>query len=343
MDEKDFSKHIRKAKFKNNLKTVCIVLLVLIVLSGVFIFFNINNVIIDSLPNERDSFYTFNHLCGPNLYLGKETRSRRFLAEKHSISLFKLIEGIPVFSGEKEFHRGLNFDEYTRQGTESPLLFGDSWNESDTKKYRYDIYGNREMVFYYPCINYSYYRDDMKHLDKISSDKYIEMAISFDNYYSIEEVQKMIPKDITISWYWVDTDSEEEKKGFNVEHKEVTVDDEGKEIIKDRYYDPEVCSEHIAYGIKAFDSDGSEFEHVKPEEMFIAVLERQHNNNYIFDKYRYEMKRIYNNLLGEDGKLTSSDLKIQGIVVNGDKEKLKGLEELDFIKATSIGVTVDKY
>ena len=41
--------------------------------------------------------------------------------------------------------------------------------------------------------------------------------------------------------------------------------------------------------------------------------------------------------------MTKEDIKVQGIVVTGDTESLKLLEDLPFIKATSIGVITDKY
>ena len=77
--------------------------------------------------------------------------------------------------------------------------------------------------------------------------------------------------------------------------------------------------------------------------MFILTLKNHHNDKSIYDKYRNEIDRIYNNFLGEDNELTLDDIKIQGVVVTGDKKNLKNLQNQEFIKASSLGATVDKY
>lgn len=341
MENKDFRKQINKAKHKSQLKTVGIVLLVLIVFTGVFSVFNINSCILDNLNDESNSYDTFNIISAPNKFIGEQTRNRRFLAEKNTMTLYKYIEGIPVYSGEKEFYKGINFDDYSNIGTFSPCFLGKSWNESDTKNTNYNIYGQREMVFYYPYVKYNFYKNDLKVLDEINNDKYMEMALSFDDFYTIKEVKKMIPENITIAWYWVDTDSKEDKDIFDNERKMYDIVD-GEEVVS-KYYDPRVCSEYHAYGIKAYQKDGSSYEGIQPVEFFMIILEKYHNDKSIFDKYRNEMDRIYNNLLGEDDQLTLEDIKIQGVVVTGDKEELENLKNLDFIKASSLGVVVDKY
>ncbi|MGA3599343.1 anti sigma factor C-terminal domain-containing protein [Lysinibacillus agricola] len=54
-----------------------------------------------------------------------------------------------------------------------------------------------------------------------------------------------------------------------------------------------------------------------------------------------EYKRLEKEIGGADG--LSVDLVIYGAVVTGNKKTLTSLQDLDFIKASSIGVITDKY
>ncbi|WP_153019535.1 anti sigma factor C-terminal domain-containing protein [Bacillus gaemokensis] len=41
--------------------------------------------------------------------------------------------------------------------------------------------------------------------------------------------------------------------------------------------------------------------------------------------------------------MSPKDLRIQGVVVTGNKEGLQAIKNLPFIKATSLGVVTNKY
>lgn len=56
-----------------------------------------------------------------------------------------------------------------------------------------------------------------------------------------------------------------------------------------------------------------------------------------------EFKRLNETISGEDGVLSVADLEIYGAVVTGTAESLATLKDLPFIKASSLGIVVDKY
>ena len=181
------------------------------------------------------------------------------------------------------------------------------------------------MVFYYPYVDYGdRYENDLKLLDEIENQKYMEMALSFDKEYSIDEVNNMIPTNVNLTWYWVDIVEDSYKE---TQKQYTNKQDLGNgEIIEVEQY-PDLCYEDDAYGIKTINEYGEKIEN--PEENFIQGIK---NNAH-----------IYATIAGSDGKLTKNDIKVQGVVVTGDAENLKSLNNLPFIKAASIGVVTDKY
>lgn len=203
---------------------------------------------------------------------------------------------------------------------------------------RYNELGQREMVFFYPFIKYDTrnYMNDLSLLDDIGNDKYMEMALSFDREYTLDEVGKVIPEGVMVTWYWVD-DLNKNEKEMSKSHNE---EQEGIEVTI--HIPDSVRSEYTAYGIKLYYGTGEKIP--DPVEFFINSLksykeDRAINKNF----YKNEFDRIYNNIAGDDGKLTRNDIRIWGAVVTGDSDNLKVLIGLPFIKASSLGVVTDKY
>ena len=63
----------------------------------------------------------------------------------------------------------------------------------------------------------------------------MEIALSFDQAYSMDEVRDMLPNDITLSWYWIDDLNDEEKE----ESKSITItqiDDNGEQKTEEANY-----------------------------------------------------------------------------------------------------------
>jgi Sigma factor regulator C-terminal/Sigma factor regulator N-terminal len=322
---------IKKAKWHSILRNVLISLLVLgVVMIGGSILNR--QILFDMGGTSQISVDEFNLISAPNKYIGESTRYHYILRGKDEYTTYKIIEGKIVYTGEKEYNYGLFQNSYgNRIGINSPLIFGRSYNTEDLKIQKYNKLGQREMVFYYPFNNYQEYKSDLNLVQDIESDKVMEIALSFDKAYGMDEVEKMLPDNVTLAWYWVNDLNEEEKKAS--EFRKITLENSGGEK-----YVAKVGSEQTVYGIKAYNNSGESLE--SPEEEFIRALE----SGVKYDsRYKSEFERVYNNISGEDKKLTKDDIEVFGVVVTGSANDLKDLQNLPFIKASSLGVVTEVY
>lgn len=329
-DMEKMEKTIKNAKRRANWKTVLITVFVIAAL--VVVGYIANQKITRGLEGPISiSARGFHEISAPNEFIGKHEEYPGILGGRNQYTTYKIIEGKVVYTGEKEYGYGLFRDELlNRTGMSSPILIWKSHNEEDLEKQRYNELGQREMVFFYPFLQYKIYRNDLALLDDIGEDKVMEVALSFDQGYSLKEVQSMIPNDVTLSWVWID-DVNEEEDSFQVKERDM----DGKVI---RELDNLVRSEYTVYGVSLLNADGNKAE--DPVTSFISTIS---SGQKYKARWQGEYKRLYETLSGEDGELSGNDLRYYGAVVTGNVETLSQLKGLPFIKASSIGVVTDKY
>ncbi|MFA5014731.1 MAG: anti sigma factor C-terminal domain-containing protein [Actinomycetota bacterium] len=329
---KKLGRVVKKARWWTILKIIGISFLVFCVF-----YFAISSFInshISRAVNEAYNYrFAINNISAPNKYIGKHISVLGTFSAKIDNTTYKLIQGKVVYTGLENY--SLTFDNGLISETSPPIL-DYSFDSSYLMEYlgyrRYNELGQRVMVFFYPFVSYdaSECLNDLDLLDDIGNDKYMEMALSFDREYTVEEVRNILPENITITWYWIDDLSENDKKMINIPLEE-------QEEMEFPVPFPPAKSEYTAYGIKLYYNSGEEI--TDPMKWFIYYIEmgkdEYHKGN--------EFERIYNNITGDDGKLTEDDIKIFGAVVTGDSESLKALIGLPFIRASSLGVVTDKY
>ena len=154
------------------------------------------------------------------------------------------------------------------------------------------------------------------------------MALSFDKVYPSKEAIALIPKGITKTWLWVNDVYDEDLYGY---HKNL----DGTTILSKT---PLLRHADNAYGFSVIEPSGEPT--YEPAEKFIGAIS---SGTKFKARWQGEFKRLHKTISGEDKKLSISDLVINGIVVTGTAENLKQLQGLPFIKASSLGVVVDKY
>lgn len=321
INNKNLNKAIRKVKIKSIMKITFISLIVVLVLAITSTLFG--SYYTDKERSKIDIEKLIKENIGaPDKFRGKSMRYQSSFGGKVIYTTYKVIEGKVVYTGFDEYSYGI-IKSGNKVGTEWPSILGNAYTENDLKNTIYNEVGQREMEFFYPFVKYSKYKSDFKLLDEIESNKYIEMALSFDKAYDIDQIKNLFPTTTHITWYWIDDLSAAEKKerlAYAINYKE-----------------NRICNETNSYGVKSINSSG---EYLKdPFGLFTAII----SNEYKENSKNGEIKRLYNNLKGKDGKLTPRDLKIEGVVVTGTPETLKLLQNLPFIKASSIGVITDKY
>lgn len=328
-DVNKMEKTIRKAKRRANWRIVMISIIVLIVV--IIVGSILNRIITHKLETPvQFSANGFYEISAPNEFMGKLERYQGFLGGENRYTTYKIIEGKVIYTGQERFGYGLFRDENLNQvDITSPILIGPTLHEGDLQNQHYNELGQREMVFFYPFLQYKTYRNDLALLDDIGEDKIMEVALSFDQGYTFDEVQSMISNNVTLTWLWVD-DVNEDTDDFQYKY----VDENGEVIVLGNL----LRSEHFVYGLSLLDENGDKKE--EPVLRFIGAIEANQQFKAI---WQGEFKRLYETLSGEDGQLTADDLQYYGAVVTGDAQTLSQLNDLPFIKASSIGVITDKY
>ncbi len=332
-ENKKLGRVIKRARWQTILRNIVISFLVFCVCYFAISIF-ISNYISRQVNMALNYSHAINNISAPNKHIGKTVCYYSSFRTRIDYTTYKLIEEKVVYTGMGDYSfaflsHGMISETYP------PVLdynFDSSYLIDHFGYRRYNELGQRVMVFFYPFVRYdtSEYLDDLNLLDDISNEKYVEMALSFNREYTIEEVEKMLPEGTTVTWYWIDDLSENEKEMLKIPLKE-------QEEMELPFILPPVKSEYTAYGIKLYDNCGGEIP--DPVGQFINFI-IEGRTEY---KGEDEFDRIYNNIAGDDGKLTQDDIKIWGAVVTGNSESLKVLIGLPFIKASSLGVVTDKY
>lgn len=320
-------KSIGKAKRRSTWKMIFISVAVIFILGIVGLL--ANRVITPkiALPIEV-SFQHFSQISGPNEFIGiTETYPGLFGGENH-YKKYKLIEDKLVFSGEDGYGYGLFRDEKLgRQGWNSTMHFGGAFSQEHIHYPHYNELGQRMMTFFYPQVQYENVNDDLKSLQDIPSEKLVEIALSFDKGYSVDEAINLIPQELTAAWLWINDVTEDANL-----HMRTYV---GEEEVAG---EPLVRSANTIYGFSLLEPSGEA--KIEPAQQFISSIQA---GIPLKSRWQVEFKRLNNTIAGEDGKLAVEDLVVNGVVVTGTAERLLQLQELPFIKASSLGVVVDQY
>lgn len=326
---KKLGRIIKRARWQTILRNIVISFLVFCILYIAITYFV--NAYIHRQENAAYSYmFTFNNISAPNKYIGKIVRYSSSFRIRTDYTTYKLIQGKVVYTGTGEYSHVL--PSHGMISTECPPILDYNFDTEYFGYKRYNELGQRVMVFFYPFVRYDTYEymNDLDLLGDIGNEKYMEMALSFNREYTIEEVEKMLPESTTVTWYWVDDLSENEKEMLKLPRAE-------REEMEPPIDLPVARSEYTAYGIKLYDNCGEKTP--DPVGWFIYFVEAGRTEY----KGEDEFDRIYNNITGDNGKLTRDDIRIWGAVVTGDSESLKVLIGLPFIKASSLGVVTDKY
>lgn len=325
-DVQKMQKTIKSAKRRANLKTIFITSIVIIAFIIVVISINrpLTRVLESPIYNSIIRFYD---ISNPNEFIGEHEKFPGIFRGENRYTTYKIIEGKVIYTGENHYGYGLFHDEILREGMISTKLISFSSSERDVNNQRYNALGQREMIFFYPFLEYDYYRHDLHLLEEIGEDKVMEVALSFDREYSFNEVKSMIPEDVTLSWLWINDKNENEYRGRVLGENDKVIG--GFNLIR---------SEHTAYGVSLIAENGELTENPTQQFIHSLMMGRQYKA-----LWQDEFNQLYAHLIGEDKKLTEDDLHYLGAVVTGNTETLSQLLDLPFIKASSIGVITDKY
>lgn len=311
-----FNNTINKAKTFSIIRTIIVSFMIFIIVS--FIVLVSNATILNKMSNKKaNDLKNWFNVAMPNAYVGNVQVDDRVMVGQLDYVRYRFLGNKPITDGS--YKEGYTYMPLINgiYGDMGDYLF-ESSGESEKElqqMIKYNKVGKHVMKFYRPSVKYESYINDLENLNEIGSNKLMEISLSFNKTYSLDEVKTMIPSDITLNWYWVDTFSKNNKHDSN----------------------ESILEEYDVYGIKALDSQGISIKN--PEKDFIdAIIRGKEKKDY---SGRYES--LYNTLSNGKGEINKKDLKIIGVVVSGDVESLKALKGKNYIKAATIGAVADKY
>ncbi|WML58715.1 anti sigma factor C-terminal domain-containing protein [Neobacillus sp. PS2-9] len=319
---------VKKAKIKSFFRTI-LISIVTVLLLGLAVSY------VSGKRVEKNSQQLTTEIMNRHMALGANTFTGTFWTKNNTFSgeaeytTFKYVNGIRVFTGTHGYT--YNVMGYTGRRYSSIAGGGIDFTRMNKEELflrpKFNDLEQRLMEFYYPFVDYkTFYKNDLSKVAEIGDNKYIEMGISFDKLYTMDEINKLLPRGMNLTWYWVDVLNKQEKE--NVDFK--ILKQQGKNgMVENREEFPSICYEDRAYGFHAINEYGEKLE--DPEEYFKSALQKA------------DMKDIYQQLAGKDGIIDNKDIKIQGVVVTGDARSLIKLKGLPFIKASSLGIVTDKY
>jgi len=331
-------KILQRAKLFTLIRTVTISLLVFVLLFGIILIANamiLNRIADSELLNET----LLNSVAGPNTYMTHNQVNDGFLVGEAEYITYRIVGNRPVYDGTHKIKYSIFPVVQVLYGTgrSQPIQIENESTENGVEFSFYSKVGNKEMTFYHPGIEYETYPNDLALLDETGKDKYIELALSFDRSYTPEEVQRMLPGEVKIAWYWVDTYSEKNLDAMKGRYVEVEHKEDGRTSTKKVYRKPMVLRSYDVYGMEAITATGETAE--EPWRHFIGTIDMGRNKK---SHYQPIFKNIYEVLSNGKEEITKDDIRVIGVVVTGDTASMKLLKN-DYAKAATLGIVTDKF
>jgi len=318
-NDNNLDKAIKKGKRKTFIKVSAISLVI-----AVIVFFAGQYINTEVTMGMEEEAYNYNKMLVelgiPNGYISESYTTLGFLG---GYSIYEISRNVGSRSVVLE-------DRYFAFGKQRVMTrvsgYHTSPNEGEWTNYYWEN-GYEKMIFFHPNISYKEYKNDLQLLEDLPDGKLIEMGISFEQPYTYDEVLNLILPELNISWYWIDSYSEEDLYGYKsyaegigntLSQKAYILENEvlGLGFMQNRYYG---------------ENSISEFDY-----KYNALLETLQNSND--KKHNDTYQTLVNN-----GYTDASNVPILGVIVYGTKDELKELVDNPHIKATSFGVIIDNY
>lgn len=303
--DNDFSQLVKKARRKSLLRNIIATICVSILFFGGLIWIGTYQMYKKAEETQiYDNMWQF--VKGANIENNGSIYTNTPYSTTVTTARYKEIDGVPVPWGE-------HVKVHSILGTSRELLTSAISSSGYAEEGRIPLYfqGERVVEFYSPNRNYSFLPDDRALLDKIADHQVVEMAFSFDQSYTIDEVRKQFTDQL--AWYWVDTASGNERES-----------------------DVHPINGEEAYGFISRIEETNE----DSAKMFIQQIEWLQREG----DSKEEAHRLYDALTdARKAELSPDTLKITGAVVTGTPEELKKFYDVPMVRTAVLGATANKY
>lgn len=306
---------VKKSKRIQTIKYILIAILTTSVLL-VILFIGSHYMLTKRIDNQD---HLYNSIHGANIMLSDTSyRYNLFSVEaettymknvgEQSIVWDKQTKKIPLFGRSEILERGSGMVEVNSL-------------DDELKRYvRYNNFNNeRKIDFYYPALSYDYLPHELDIATTLDENKLIEVALSFKEPMTLTEAAEKLGYD-HVNWLWVDTTTEAQMKKM-----EQTLDGDS---VKTK-------GGGGAFGF-AVRSEIPYSEEYGP--LFIQTLEQLYESGSHRSTVKEALKGIK-----ENTQTTNGNIRLNGAVVSGTPTELKRFQKLDFIRASVLGATIDKY
>lgn len=303
---------VQKSKRKQTIKYIVITILTTTIL--LTLLFTGSQYILTKKIEKRDNLYNTVHGANisfegttytNNLFsIVAESTYRKTVGDR-SILWDKKIEKIPLF-GKND----------TLVGAKVEI---NSKNKTANRHVRYnDLNNERKIDFYYPNLSYDYLPQELELAVNLDENRLFEVALSFKEPLTITEVSEQLGHQ-NVNWLWVDTTTSFTMKKMENELKEDS--------------------------LKTKEGGGAFGFEVLPEtpfseengQWFIQTLEQ-------LSKKESHKSEVIQALKGiKENTQTEGKLRINGVVVTGTATELKRFKDLEIIRSSVLGATIDKY
>ncbi|MBW7475782.1 anti-sigma factor [Paenibacillus oenotherae] len=322
-DEQQTRKLVRKAKLRSTMKIIGVSVIVTPIILLILLY-GLRQLSLHNAQKTMDEIILFNEISAPNVHISNQTANYNLFGGEIQTHTYKMLGNRPYIWEPIE-------GNYNVFGTYSPhygsygaiQLDGSASLAESNQLETFNSYtGDREMFFYHPEIAYEWYKDSVSELGQLEEALLVELGLSFDQPYSLDEIESKLPPNVQIVWWWADTYTDDRLNYMR----------HGQDTVK--------ANSPFIYGFHSKQSKPRQSQNDSFDEVdsFIKNIEHLRESK----NFEWEANQVYQSLVGEDGTLDKGDIKIIGAVVAGTTEQLKSLQNQTYIKASTFGVISDR-
>lgn len=299
----DIKEIINKAKRKSLIRNIVITTICLLVLGTLMI---LGNAAIVRNAGEKavKSNDLLVEIMQPNVKISSIKFNYGILSGDYTFQKYKLIEGKVVPWGEEQ-----NTFNVLARNEPSALI-----TNNDVVENKYNpTNGQRTMLFYHPWFEYTTIENDLSLIEGAPENAVMEVAVSFDQPFSVNEIQDFLNLKEKITWYWVNEYNQKDREQLAGEHS---------------------SGDSYVFGFNAQTLRGEGDIVVQNEEGYMDSLNRLKSQG----SYDYIVDRLLDSL-----KQNQKEGLILGVVVTGTKEELLKLKEEKHVRGISLGAVAKEY